>query len=352
VSIKNEEFSRWDSLGPVQPSARPWSPDELVHCEKCQRANSPTRGACLYCGVPLPVTEKSAALRRPVIRSLERGETGYNTVVTHRRTTPLAPETLARLAELLQLEPEQLETILRAEIPLPLARVASVDEAALIVNQLDACGLKGEIVSDENLTAEARPPFRLRSLEFTERSIIGVGFGETDEQSALWDEVILCVVGRVYVNRMEVEERRARGPENEIIETRELDSDETIIDLYTAGKFGNWRIASHSFDFSCLGNEKSLTVAGNVATLLGVVRASASRALYDESYRRFRQALQPVWPIDRHTESRGWRRTRLGGGFSTQAAMVSNNLSQFTSYSRLRYYFVRQSHVNRPDEQP
>lgn len=344
MSSKDDNILKLDPTEPVQPSVRPWSPDELVPCANCRRANAPTRANCLYCGATLPVTEKSAALRRPTLRPLERGELGFNAVLTGpikaEQNRLASSDQLEQMAELLQLQVPELQTILAAEIPLPLARVHSYDEAALIVSHLGKVGLTVEIVPDEFLTAEANPPFRLRSLEFTEKSVVGLSLGEMDERFCAWPEIVLCVVGRIFTRRMEVEERKARGPENEIIDARELEADEIVIDLYTVGEDANWRISSHNFDFSCLGKEKALTVAENVSKLTRVIRGFASEATFDDSYKRWRQAIQPVWPITQHTESRGWRRTRLGGGFSTEAATISNNLFQFTSYSRLRYYFA------------
>ncbi|MEJ7618820.1 MAG: hypothetical protein WKF30_18020, partial [Pyrinomonadaceae bacterium] len=80
--------------------------------------------------------------------------------------------------------------------------------------------------------------------------------------------------------------------------------------------------------------------AENINKLIGVVRERAARAAFDDGYYRLRATLEPVWPPEQRTESRGWRRAR-GGGFNSEAATISTNLNQFTFYSRLRHHFLR-----------
>jgi hypothetical protein len=50
-----------------------------------------------------------------------------------------------------------------------------------------------------------------------------------------------------------------------------------------------------------------------------------------------RHALGAVWTLEQRTEAQGWRRERPGR-YSTEAVTTSDNESQFTRYSRLRYY--------------
>ncbi|MEJ7710457.1 MAG: hypothetical protein WKF84_11475 [Pyrinomonadaceae bacterium] len=75
--------------------------------------------------------------------------------------------------------------------------------------------------------------------------------------------------------------------------------------------------------------------------MISVIRERAVNASFDDGYYRLRTTLEPVWPFEQRTESRGWKRAR-SGGFSSGAATISTNLSQFTLYSRLRHYFERQ----------
>lgn len=345
MSIESDEspladFSDESSTAPVKA----WSPEQMVRCEECLRANPPTRPTCLYCGFKLPITEATAPLRRPHLRPLEQGELGHNVVLVDSPSRDDAArrddERVRQAADLLRLEEGQLRTLLDARRPLPLARVPAADEAELMRGQLATLGLRTQIVSDEELAVDSRPPKRVRALELTERSVTGWIFAEAEELRAWWDEIILIVVGRAVVRQVEVEERKARGPEKKLLDTRETDADEVLLDLYTARADGGWRIAAHSFDFSCLGADKELIAAQNVVKLTELVRERAPGATFDDGYYRLRSALAPIWPTEQRTEARGYRRARTGG-FITGAATISNNVAQFTAYSRLSHHFER-----------
>ena len=316
---------------------RGFAPDQMVTCEACLRANAPTRTSCLYCAAALPVTEATAELRRPTLRRLEKWEQGFNCILMPERTSAPSAEVLTEVAGLLRLRTEDVKRILEAGTPLPLVRAATPDEAALIEHKLDALGVGVLVVSDHDLLLEDSPPKRIRALEFTEDSIIAHPAGGVSAQRAAWADVLLFVAGRHLVRRVEVEERRGRGAENEIANTRELSSDESFLDLYTKERDGGWRIASDNFDFSCLGERKSLLAAENFLTLNERLRSSAPHADYDEAYNRLRHALAAAWPLEQHTESRGLRRERPGK-FNLESVTTSDNEMQFTRYSRLRQH--------------
>ncbi|MCA1558250.1 MAG: hypothetical protein LC731_06900, partial [Acidobacteria bacterium] len=97
-----------------------------------------------------------------------------------------------------------------------------------------------------------------------------------------------------------------------------------------------WRVASDSFDFSCLAERKGLIAAQNFATLIEVLRERSPNMHVDDSYNRLRHALAPVWPPEERTESKGLRRERPGR-LNVEAVMTSDNEMQFTRYSRLRH---------------
>jgi hypothetical protein len=121
------------------------------------------------------------------------------------------------------------------------------------------------------------------------------------------------------------------------VDAREMSADEAVLDIYTAQSNSGWRISAGSFDFSCLGPHKGLVAAQNFSALIEVLRLRASDAIYDDSYNRVRHQLGAVWPLEQHTEPRGWHRKRPGH-VSTEAVTRSDNESQFTRYSRLRHY--------------
>jgi hypothetical protein len=338
VADDDERVPLLDEAELLQPDFRGFASDQMVTCEACLRANPPTRTSCLYCAVVLPTTAMSAQLRRPTLRKMEKWEQGFNCVLLPGETYTLSDEAFQDVANLLRLSVGELKRIMEAGEPLPLARAATLDDAAFIERKLDSLNMRVVIVSDDDLALEEQPPKRIRALEFTDGALVGypVGGGAL-ALSAPWTEIILFVGGRYLARRVEVEERRGRGSEHEIADTRELSSDESLIDLYTAESDGGWRLASANFDFSCLGESKSLLASENFKTLAAALRARAPEAEYDDSYRHVRHALASAWPLEQRTESGGLRRERPGK-YNVQSATTTDNESQFTRYSRLRHY--------------
>ncbi|HEX8649356.1 MAG TPA: hypothetical protein VF708_00835 [Pyrinomonadaceae bacterium] len=333
----NEGFPIGDEAVPPEPEFRGFTHDQMVTCAVCLRANAPTRTSCLYCAAALPATEATALLRRPTLRRLEKWERGFNCILMPEKTAAIDDDALREMAELLRLSANDLKRIMEAGMPLPLARAATRDEAALVESKLAARGIRVLVVSDQDLSLEESPQKRIRALEFTEDSIIAHPAGGGPALCAHWAEILLFVTGRHLVRRVEIEERRGRRAENEIAHARELSSDESMLDVYTGSSEGGWRIASGSFDFSCLGDRKGLLVAENFLSLDEMLRRRASQADTDDSYNRVRHALTPAWPLEQHTESRGLRREGPGK-YNVESATTSDNETQFTRYSRLRHY--------------
>jgi hypothetical protein len=337
VPDDDEVIPGWAEAAPRRSEARPFSPEQMVTCEACLRANPPTRTTCFYCAAPLPATEASAGLRRPTLRRLEKWEQGFNPILLPSDTHDLSEQSLGEMAELLRIETDQLQRIFEAGVPLPLARAATADEASLIEDRLNALNVFVTTVADRDLGLGDAPPERIRSLELTEDSLVAHPAGSSRVLGVSWTEIQLFVVGRHFIRHLEVEERRGRGSEKEIAEARELSSDEMLLDVYTARSGGGWRISSGNFDFSCLGEKKGLLAPANFSVLVEMLRARAPQAESDDSYNRVRHALAAVWPLDQNTESRGLRRQRPGK-FNTESVTTIDNETQFTRYSRLRHY--------------
>jgi hypothetical protein len=325
-----------NSVAQLRLEPRGFAPDRMVRCETCLRANPPTRTTCLYCAAALPVTAESAELRRPTLRPLEKWEKGFNSIVATDNTATISAEGWTEIASLLRLSSEDARRIIESGAPLPLARPATLEEASLIERRLEELGLRTLTISDDELAVAEWAPKRVRALELTEDALVAWATGSGEQLRAAWDEIVLLVAGRIMVRQVEVQERRSRKAENEIIDTRELSSDNALLDIYTTTAQGGWRIVAGSFDFSCLGEQKSLLVAQNFARLSEELRARATRAAYDDSYARVRHALGLVWPFEQQTESRGLRRGGPGR-LSTEVVTTSDNEQQFTRYSRLRY---------------
>ena len=336
-----------DESDPLHSEMRSFSPAQMVTCEACLRANPPTRTSCLYCAAALPITQDSADRQRPTLRRLEQWEPGYNVILVPNQTTGMMAAPLGEMAELLRLDIEDLQRIVGAGEPLPLARVATFDEASLVKRRLDALNVDARVVADRDLAIDTSPPKRIRALAFTDSSLVVRPAGSAEELRVAWADVSLLVIGRLFVRRVEVEERQGRGRKSGIVNARELSEDEALLDIYVDRRQGGWRITAHNFDFSCLGEKKGPLVAENFSTLIQVLRLRAARAEYDDSYHRVRYALAPVWPLDQHTESQGWRRGGPGR-YTTGSVTASDNETQFTRYSRLRHY-LKLSHPEPKD---
>ena len=343
MPFNEEDIPLLSDSEPLRSEPQGFAPEQMVRCEACLRANPPTRTSCLYCAAPLLLTEANAGLQKPKLRRLEKWEQGFNVILVPESAKHTADETLQGLAQLLRLRAEDLRRIIDAQKPLPVARATTPDEAALIERKLGEMNLKVLVIADGELNLEETAMKRTRALELTESSLILYSAGSGEARSVLWAEIVLLVTGRLFVREIEVEERKGRRAENELVDAREMSADETVLDIYTEQDNICWRIAAGNFDFSCLGTEKKLVATQNFSTLAGILRSRAPEALFDDSYNRVRHALAAAWPLEQQTESRGWRRKRPGQ-VSTEAVTRSDNESQFTRYSRLRRY-LQQHHL-------
>ena len=155
-------------LGPVEPSEpQGFSAEQMIRCEECLRANPPTRITCLYCVAPLPLTEASARLRKPVLRPPEKHQLGYNTILLPQDQVA-SQEVVAQAAELLKLSADKLHEILSQGIPLPVARTASREEAELVFNRLQDLGLSCLNLSDQDLGLTENAVKRVKSMAFAD----------------------------------------------------------------------------------------------------------------------------------------------------------------------------------------
>lgn len=331
---------------PDDPAPEPFAPDQMVRCDQCLRANPPTRVNCLYCSVPLPISETTLDLQKPALRPLEKWEQGYNNILLPPAAN-LTDEKRAAAIDLLRLGGAELDRILSSEIPLPLARAATIDEATLIKRRLSNLGIESDIMPDTDPATDA-PAIKVRALEIEETGVYAYQTPEAPAIHILWSDVLLQVVGRLIVKRVELKEQKGARAENRITDSSEFVTDETVVDLYTRKHATPYRIMANSFDFSCLGESKGLTAGENISTLLKLIRDLAYQAEYDQSFNSVRKALEAVWPSERQNESSGWRRERPGK-YSIGSIMELSNEIQFQRYSRLRYHFQTRTETKSDD---
>ncbi|MDX6610853.1 MAG: hypothetical protein QOD75_39 [Blastocatellia bacterium] len=339
MSHDEELISELSDLSPAEPQG--FKPEEMVTCDACLRANPPTRTNCLYCLVVLPAPGGAIDLRQPALRPLEQWERGFNTVLAKPGESEFDEKTLSEIATLLRQETVVIRQIFECGQAMPLSRAASLEEAFLIENRLRALNVETIIVSDADLEVEKAPPKRIRALDLDDTSIQGREPMAGATLKIASSDILLLVTGRLLVTSIEVEENKFRSGEPELIESRELSDDEPVVDIFTAQKDGGWRIAARSFDFSCLGERKTLMSGENFGLLLEQLRERAPNASFDYSYPSLRKLLNAVWPLVQQTEGRGWRRARPGK-YNVAAVTTVNNETQFTRYARLLQYLKLQ----------
>jgi len=336
--------------GPIIPEAKPFAPEQMVRCDECLRANSPTRVECLYCGVKLPFNEALGNLQKPTLRPLEKWEQGYNNIVlpssanhlqqegtdTH-PSNPIDTE-LAEAADLLKLNVEDVARVLSFDRPLPLARASNMDEARLVQRRLGRLRIDTVIVADAELGLGETLPVRVRAIAVEPDGFIAYQTPETPGIRISWFSLTLAVVGRLVTRRVELREQKTSRAENRILDSNEFFSDELALEFYTAGQSTPYRINANTFDFSCLGAGKTFVAGENLLGLVKFFREHAPQLKYDDSYSSARKVLEPVWPSQKQNEAGGWRRDRPGKISVGSATEISNG-TQFLRYSRLRHYF-------------
>ena len=330
---------------PDEPIARldppSFSPDQMVRCEECLRANPPTRVNCLYCAAILPTDETTIHLQKPSLRPLEKWEQGYNNILWPPPANVSEPG-LSEGAALLRLATADLARILALKMPLPVARAATLEEALLVQRRLANVEIGTRIVLDAELGAEETPSTKVRAIEIDETGIRAFQTPETPASHIQWSDFELLVAGRLVTRRFELKEQNRARSEASIVDASEFFTDEPVFELHSRTLSLPYRFSANSFDFSCLGNMKSLLSGENIATLLNRFCENAPHAERDESYNLVRKALEVVWASQQQHESIGWRRERPGK-YTVGSATETSNERQFSRYSRLRYFLYAEA---------
>ena len=334
---KDNENIQLPFIGPVTPTEpQGFTPDQMIRCDECLRANPPTRVSCFYCGCLLPATEESQRLRKPTLRPPDKHQIGYNSIYLPSESNTVTSQGVETAADLLKIPIEDFQKILRSQIPFPVACTSSREDAELVHARLTELGLSSLVLSDSKLMSQENGIVRVRALNMDQDGFTIIQSAVSDVSYFQWTDVVLIVSGILFQKTVEVTERKSRKSENEIVASSEFYSDETVIDLYIKNVDQTWRIVATGFDFSCLENEKTLVANENIGRLLRLLTEKCSNAFVDDSYRGLRHLLLFAWPAERETTSRGWRRERPGQ-VSLAASSIESNEAQFNRYSRLRF---------------
>jgi hypothetical protein len=327
------------SGGTAVPETKPQSfaLTEMITCNGCLRANPPTRSNCLYCGATLPVSGNAAEAQPPdesgaEARPPSAAHSGFYVVLRPGQANAISDSSQEKIAAVLRLRTMDVAVALSVDAPAPLALSATAEQARTIAEELRALGITADVFGADALNFNL-PVRKIHALEFSDDCLTATILSG-GSLSVKWDDLILMVLGRLMVNRLEVEERRRRG-RSQPVDSRELFSDEPLVDLYVRSEETGYRISAASFDFSCLGTGKAITGFENLAKLVELLRMRAANVEVDDSYRSLRTVLAGIWPLEPQTRKGEWR--RAGAGKVNVATVTSiDNETQFNSYSRLR----------------
>jgi len=309
---------------------RAFSASELVQCGACARANPPTRTSCLYCGAALEITGLNFSLA-----TAQETETGSDVSFQLVANAPVQIEetTLCQLAELLNLKPSDLQLLLTHPFGAPMFVANSERQAQITAERLHEHGLRTHIISDKQLALETAPASVL-ALEIRDDAVVGKVGRRSQTVSVSWADITLVVIGRLYFEKREIDQKRTRA--QQVINERETLIDEAVLDIYARRDDHGWRIRAGNFDFSCLGDNKQLTAFANFAKLTTLLREHATAAAFDDWYVRLRGALNGVWPAESRVRAKERRRSAFGD-FEASVTSIDNE-HQFTRYSRLLRY--------------
>lgn len=319
---------------PIQSENIAFKAEQMIGCKKCGRNNPPNRLKCFYCGGELEISAENAELIKPNLRKLENWEKGFN-LIYRPQDSELA--VVSEISKLIDLEKETVQKIIETKSFFPLVRVETEKEAEIVKKNLSRLGLESSIVSDESLAAE-KLPVRLRGLEFYDDKLILIFFNADEIAEIAPENLSLIVSGAIFQSRTESLEKRKKG-ETKILDATETASDEILLDIYTRENPFGYRILTKGFDFSCLGKEKALIAAENLKKLALKLKEFAPDAKLVNDYLTIRELLGNVWEIEQRKDSNGLKRHSFGK-FDFSNVASSNNLQQFTKYSRLQWQIL------------
>lgn len=312
-----------------------FDPKEMLACDGCGRTNPPNRLNCIYCGSELNIQVDDAASIKTNRRTLELWERGFNVIV---RENTAERSSVDKIADLLSMDPADVSMILTVGMPLPLARVENEKEAALIVNAMAPLGLSCSVLPDVDLSAD-KFPARLSKIDDLADKFALKDFNTGNVTEIAKEDIVLIVPGILTSGKVDSLEKKRRGKETKILDETTTAEDEAILDIYARSDSNGFRVRLAGFDFSCLGEDKGLLAAKNLSTLVHFLKERSPNAKLITNYSTIKQALNIVWEIESRKDSKGLQ--RIGFGKTEFGAVAStNNLNQFTKFSRLQWHLL------------
>lgn len=245
-------------------------------------------------------------------------------------------EVSAEIAQLLNLAPSELSSLLSGSVA-PLYATTATNQAEVISEKLRNAGIEPLTISGGQLNL-ATPPRQIAALAMDNDALTASVRRTGERVSVPWNDVVLIVLGRLYFTTTEVEQKRNKS--NQVLDERQLTSDDAVLDIYSRADETGWRIRAGSFDFSCLGAEKKPIAFENFHALIDLLQRNAAHAVCDDGYVRIRVVLNKVWPLEARVGASERRRTLTRDVRAT--ATISDNELQFTRYSRLLRFLAPQ----------
>lgn len=334
----DEKTASLKHLGEVLPNVEGFGENEKIICPKCGRQIPPTRESCLYCGAVIEIPDDLQRFVRPAKQDLEDWEKGWSVCVA-----PFEDEISAEnerfLTSALRLEPEILSNLLKSRTFLPLMRAADERNAQIAVERLRENGIESHIVADETLREDVLPK-RARFISFDRENCFVSQILCDEEISFAWHDVHLIVVGQLFESEMQIVDLISKKQPKEEAEISEFSDFEDVLDIYTPQFPEGIRIAANHFDFSALGSRKKFTARENFQELLEVLRENAFKAVFNNSYKNCKKLISHVWLLSQKQDSKGLVRKNFGK-FAQDKAIKTDNLQQFTKFSRMNDLFAR-----------
>jgi hypothetical protein len=338
--FKHED--QWLKDMPLTKNAAGFSAEQMINCEKCSRQNAPNRLNCMYCGEALPISAENEANISPRLRRLETWEKSFNIIILPNGLI-YDDAKYSDVSKLLRIEAEDLRKIVETNKPLPIARCDTFYTAEKVGENLMKLGVSAKILSDEDLHVETQTR-RLRSIEILADRLKLRLFNIEETHEILLEDLALIVTGAVFERKISATERYNKKDENKTLQSSEMSNDEPIIDIYSKNDSIGYRIFTSGFDFSCVGEKKSLLAAENIKILQQILREISKNAKFIDDYTKIRHALGQVWETEETKDSKGLKPSSFGS-FNIENITTINNLQQFTKYSRFQFQILKKGGI-------
>jgi hypothetical protein len=326
---------------PQSPGSEKLLNQNVTNCPRCQRRTPATRGECIYCSEPLPFSMIDSA---PPQRNIDPGDHAFNAILEPFLTRPTESVIIA-LATSLELDVSEIQALIDAGKPVPLARSQTRSESEMIVALVRTCGARATVIADEELKLN-HELIRARRIALSDDEIrVRHTGGETSVNK---DEVSLMVLGELRNRRVDYTEDISGkgGQSGRVLDSFEYRAEEMLLDVYAGSLDRSFRVKSDAFDYSGLVSPLSVRADVNFQAAVATLRANSTGAIVDEDFPRLRNVLERPWPERTRNESRGIKRTVTFRAVA-QASVTSDNRDQFNRYSRLMFVlFERRSPIS------